>query len=332
MRFTSFLVKVFVIAIVLSSCVSQQKYDELTAVRDYYKSEAEAIDSTTIANQELSDQNRELELQLKQTLRELEELAVANQSLSRNYDEILDKYNKIVKQNENELTTYSYEKLGLQEQLTAQQTDLEDKEKELARLEYELYQKETTLNNMEYNFDEMQGSISDRDARIKELQEKLDAQETQMENLRTRLSQILRNFSNSDLSVDEKNGKIYVSMSQNLLFRSGSDRIDRKGRDVLNQLSNALNSSPDIEITVEGHTDSDGPTASNWDLSTRRATSVVKNMIEAGVDPTRLTAAGRGEHVPIAPNNSSANKAKNRRTDIILAPRLDDLYSIIENE
>ena len=332
MRFTSFLVKVFAIAVVLSSCVSQQKYDELSAVRDYYKSEAEAIDSTTIANQELSDQNRELELQLKQTLRELEELAVANQSLSRNYDEILDKYNKIVKQNESELTTYSYEKLGLQEQLTAQQTDLEDKEKELARLEYELYQKESKLNNMEYNFDEMQGSISDRDARIKELQEKLDAQETQMQNLRNRLNQILRNFSNSDLSVDEKNGKIYVSMSQNLLFRSGSDRIDRKGKDVLGQLASALTSSPDIEITVEGHTDSDGAAATNWDLSTRRATSVVKNMIEFGVDPKRLTAAGRGEHVPIAPNNTSANKAKNRRTEIILAPSLEDLYSIIENE
>ncbi len=98
MRIASFLVK-FSFVILISGCVSQQKYDELSAIRDYYKSEAETIDSTTIANQELSDQNRELELQLQQTVRELEELAIANQSLSRNYEEILEKYNKIIRQN-----------------------------------------------------------------------------------------------------------------------------------------------------------------------------------------------------------------------------------------
>ena len=330
MRIASFLLKLFIV-VLISGCVSQQKYDELTAIRDYYQSEAEAVDSTAIANQELSDQNRELELQLKQSLRELEELAVANQSLSRNYEEILEKYNQIIRQNENELTTYSYEKLGLQEQLTAQQSELENKEKELADLEYQLYQKQTALNNMEYNFGEMEGSLSSSQQRIRELQQQLNEQEAQMENMRNRLNTILGNFSASDLSVTEKNGKIYVSMSQNLLFKSGSDRMDQNGRNALRQLAGALASNPDIDILVEGHTDADGSAAANWSLSTRRAVSVVKVLIEYGLDPQRLTASGKGEHMPVAPNNTASNKAKNRRTDIILAPKLQDLYSIMNN-
>ncbi len=229
------------------------------------------------------------------------------------------------------MTTYSYEKLGLQEQLTAQQAELEKKEKELADLEYQLYQKQIALNNMQSNFGEMEGSLTSSKERIRALQQQLSTQEAQMQNMKDQLNRILGNFSASDLSVRSENGKIYVSMSQNLLFRSGSDRIDQNGRNALRQLASALASNPDIEILVEGHTDADGSAASNWLLSTRRAVSVVNLLVEFGLDPQRLTASGKGEHVPVATNNTAANKAKNRRTEIILAPKLQELYSIMNN-
>ena len=113
MRLPLYVFIAFSLTVFLSSCITQQSFQELEAVRDYYKSEAESVDSISFANQELVDVNRELELELKQTVRELEELAVANNSLTRNYEEILEKYNRVVQQGESELTAYSYEKIRL---------------------------------------------------------------------------------------------------------------------------------------------------------------------------------------------------------------------------
>lgn len=325
MKISAFLLPLCFLGLLFSSCVTRQSYEELEAVRDYYQSEAEAVDSISLANQEISDQNRELELQLKQTLRELEELAVANQSLSRNYEEILDKYNKMVQQSENELTTYSYEKLGLQEQLAAQQAALDERERDLAQMEYDLYQKESQLNE----YDDLQSDLNLRDQQIQELKSMLSAQEEQFARLRESLNQILGSFSGSDLTVTEKDGKMYVSLSQELLFRSGSDRIESTGRNALQQVARALRANTDFDVIVEGHTDADGSTNSNWDLSVQRATSVVKLLVQYGVNPDRITAAGRGEHLPVASNASRQGKALNRRTEIILSPKLTSLYNLI---
>ena len=331
MRYLLFGCKLSVIAILFSSCITQQGYQELEAVRDYYKAEAEAVDSISIANQELVDVNRELELELKQAVRELEELAVANNSLSRNYDEILEKYNRIVQQNENELTAYSYEKISLQEQLASQQSAMDQRDKDLAQMEYDLYQKESRLNSIEYDYNALEGGISDRDAQIKELQDMLQLTEGSMDDLRARLDNILRGFSSSELTVREDRGRVYVSLSQGLLYRSGSSRLDPNGLDAIKKLSSVLRNNSDVEIIVEGHTDADGSAENNWDLSVRRAASVVKAMTAFGVDPTRITAAGRGEHVPISSNSTNRGKAENRRTEIILSPRLDELYQLLNN-
>jgi chemotaxis protein MotB len=151
-----------------------------------------------------------------------------------------------------------------------------------------------------------------------------------MAQLRTNLNQALLGFTAADMSISEKDGKLYVSLSQNLLFKTGSDQIDFRGKNALKQVAEALNANPDIDIMVEGHTDSDGAPAANWDLSVRRATAVVKILSDFGVSPARMTAAGRGLYAPVAPNDSAANKALNRRTDIILSPKLDQLYQMIK--
>ncbi len=329
MKVSTFFVKLVMISLLASGCVSQQSFRELEEVKNYYQGEAEAVDSISIANQDLADQNRELELTLKQTMRELEELAVANNSLARNYEEILAKYNQLVRQQENELTTYSYEKIGLQEQLAAQQSAIDEKDKELANLEYELYQKESRLDAVEYDFNTLESGISERDEQIAELKQLLNQKDERMQQLRQNLNTILRGFSQSDLSVTERNGKIYVSMSQNLLFRSGSNRIDPEGRRAIQQLSRILANDKNVNIVVEGHTDSDGSSETNWDLSVARATAVVKLMTDYGVDPKSITASGKGEYAPVAPNATYQGKALNRRTEIILAPKLDELYDLL---
>ena len=324
--YLSNLLQIATCAILFASCITQKQYDEIAEVRDYYKSEAEAVDSISIANQDLVDTNRELELQLKQTTRELEELSVANQSLARNNEEILERYNQLINQQKNEMTTYSYEKLGLQEQLAAQQEALEKQKDQLKVMEYELYQRESRLNTMEYDFN---SSISERDQQIQQLKQMLSAKDESMDQLRSSISRTLRGFSDSDLTVTEKNGKIYLSLSQELLFASGSARPNRAGQEALKKVASILKGNNEIDVVVEGHTDADGATAKNWDLSVDRATSVVKLLTQYGVSPDALTAAGKGEHAPIASNSTNRGKSLNRRTEIILSPKLDELYNLL---
>ena len=122
---------------------------------------------------------------------------------------------------------------------------------------------------------------------------------------------------------------MYVSLSQDLLFAPGSSTIDQKGLDALKKLAEVLVKNKDISILVEGHTDSDGEANMNWKLSTDRSLSIVYALISNQVQPNRITAAGRGEHVPVASNDTSTGKAKNRRTDIILSPDLDEIFKLI---
>jgi chemotaxis protein MotB len=174
----------------------------------------------------------------------------------------------------------------------------------------------------------MRADLMTREQRVAELERLVSEKQAQMDALRTSLNTALRGFNASDLSVEERNGKIYVSMSQNLLFKSGSDKVEPKGVEALGKLAKALNDNPDIEIIVEGHTDNAGGVEYNWNLSTDRALSVVRTLSLSGVMPHRMTASGRGMHHPAVPNDSEANKAKNRRTEIILSPNLDKILSL----
>jgi len=177
----------------------------------------------------------------------------------------------------------------------------------------------------------LQNGLEAREARINELEAMLNAKDAQMQQIRANINNALRGFTANDLTVTERNGKIYVSLSQDLLFQTGSDAIGFKGKNAIQQLSKALQQTSDVGIMVEGHTDNTGDANYNWDLSVKRATSVVKELVKGGVAPARVTAAGRGFYAPMVPNDSEMNKAKNRRTDIILSPKLDSLYDLLKN-
>jgi chemotaxis protein MotB len=172
---------------------------------------------------------------------------------------------------------------------------------------------------------------------LQDVQNKLAARDSALKALRERIRQALMGFENSGLTVTEKNGKIYVSLSNQLLFESGRYDLNKRGKEAILQLSNVLVQQPDIQIQVEGHTDSEnyksGVLVDNWDLSVKRSTEVVRFMVEQGkVAPQRLTASGHGEFMPVASNETSEGRSQNRRTDIILVPNLEDVFKILDQD
>lgn len=185
--------------------------------------------------------------------------------------------------------------------------------------------------------DSMQSEIEVREAKIREFNYLLNERERKAEELKTKLNNALLGFKDKGLSVDMKDGKVYVSLSNKLLFATGSTQIDKSGKDALLGLSQILNEQSDIQITVEGHTDTQAIHSGtryqdNWDLSVLRATEVVRYITADGnVDPMRITAAGRSKYFPIQDGEEEEAFAANRRTEIILTPKLDEIYRFLNN-
>lgn len=171
--------------------------------------------------------------------------------------------------------------------------------------------------------------------RLKELEDMIAAKEATMQKLKETLSKALNGFEGKGLTVEQKNGKVYVSMENKLLFNSGSWAVSSEGKKAVVELGKVLGDNPDIAVLIEGHTDNDpyggsGPIADNWDLSTKRATAIVAILSEnKAINKKSLTAAGRGEFSPLATNDTAEGKAKNRRIEIILTPRLDEIAEML---
>lgn len=220
---------------------------------------------------------------------------------------------------------------GLNEDLTEQQKRYDD----LTRLAGE--EVETLSNHLmkkEQQLAEKEQLLQEREARLKVLEDIVKKQDDLMNALSDRIKQALLGFAADELSVEMRNGKVYVSMSDKLLFRSGSDAVEAKGKEALAKLAEALQRNADISIQIEGHTDSipirNDRFRDNWDLSAARSTSVVRLLTAgSGLHPDRLTASGKGEFNPIAPNSTPEGRAKNRRTEIILSPKLDILMELL---
>lgn len=179
-------------------------------------------------------------------------------------------------------------------------------------------------------------NLKQRESRLREVEEALRKRDAATLALKEKLQQALLGFQQSGLSVDIKNGKVYVSLTDKLLFPSGSIIIDEKGKQALAGLSTVLNSQPEINISIEGHTDDQrvrnlGQIKDNWDLSVLRATSVARFLVEnQQVDPTRITATGKGQYQPVDPASTPEARSLNRRIEIVLSPRLDELYNLIK--
>jgi len=192
-----------------------------------------------------------------------------------------------------------------------------------------LQAKSDELNNKERQ-------LAEREKSLAEMQRIIARQDSITNRLNSVLHNALLGFNPDELSVEIKNGKVYVSMSDKLLFKSGSSAVEDKGKDALKLLSEVLDKNPDIDILVEGHTDNvpikTNIYKDNWDLSVARATSIVRILTnDYKIAPTRVTASGKGEFFPKAENDTPEGRAKNRRTEIILSPKLDEIMKLLQN-
>lgn len=196
---------------------------------------------------------------------------------------------------------------------------------------------ETNLSEAKKKNDELAANLAEREKRVQELQKIMDDKDKKVSELKNKISNALLSFKDNDLTVTLKNGKVYVSLAEQLLFKSGSTTVDKKGVEALKKLSNVLKEQADVNVMVEGHTD-DVPIQKgymgmndNWDLSVLRATSIIRILTSEGVQPQKLTPCGKGEFSPIATEKTDASRQKNRRTEIIITPKLDEIFKILEN-
>jgi chemotaxis protein MotB len=191
-------------------------------------------------------------------------------------------------------------------------------------------------SNSSSEINKLSSDLKKREQRLKEVEEILRKRDEATNQLKEKLQQALLGFAKNGLTVEIRNGKVYVSLMDKLLFPSGSIIIDEKGKQALSQLANVLKQQPEINIAVEGHTDSQkitnlGQIKDNWDLSVLRSTSVVRYLTEVSkVEAVRMTATGKGEFQPLGPNTTAESRSKNRRIEIVLSPKLDELYDLIK--
>lgn len=309
-----------------ASCVTQKRYQDLE------KSYNDAVEKNKNCNTQLTASNAENE-----KLRE--ENYYKEKALGRLRIDSAENTNRLTKTREDlKQLTESYESLqkNLEKENLHMDRELRELEAKLNRKEVELNKKEQDLSDKEKSIGDLQSSLKQKEMRVNELQAILNAKDSAVNALKTSLSKALLSYKDKGLSVNVKNGKVYVSMDEKLLFASASIVVDNKGKEALLEFAKAINNQPEVGIMIEGHTDNvpikAGQIKDNWDLSVLRATSIIRFLTEEGkIDPMRIIASGRGEYSPIVENKTKEDRAKNRRTEIILTPKLDELFQILGN-
>ncbi|MCC8425165.1 OmpA family protein [Mucilaginibacter sp. UR6-11] len=238
---------------------------------------------------------------------------------------------------ETEISQLQADTAHLHGEIASLKSNLADQQDSYARLKgnYDNLNNNLTSTNSKVN--QLSSDLQKREKRLKEVEDILRKRDEATNALKEKLQKALLGFQQNGLTVDIRNGKVYVSLTDKLLFPSGSIVIDERGKAALKQLAAVLNKEPDINMAVEGHTDDKkvinlGQIKDNWDLSVLRATSVTRYLTEfERIDPKRLTATGKGQYQPIDPADNNDARTKNRRIEIVLTPKLDELYNLIKN-
>ncbi len=329
-----------IFVVLFFSCVPAKKYEELKDRRQQCEEENTELKNE---NEKFHTKNNELRSKIEKKDKEIEALKqdIAaleedSRSLQKDYGQLHETHEILLNKNKKLLEGDRSETQRILERLQKTQKDLQKREDELKKTTRKIEEKEKYLADLEEKLQESLKEIEHKDVRLTELESVLNKQDSMVNALRNRVSNALLGFEDKGLSVDIRKGKVYVSLEESLLFESGQYEVDSRGIKALNELAKVLERNPDINIMVEGHTD-DIPLIpgedikDNWDLSVMRATAIVKILLEqSNIDPQRLTAAGRSQYMPVDPSKTSDARRKNRRTEIILTPQLDELFQIIE--
>lgn len=302
----------------MTSCVSKKIYTDLENRYATLKKE----------NRELSDDNAALARSLASAQGELAKL-------QKDYESTLAKRNQL--QKDYDTTKISLDNLQKSYEALEQNSSssIAENAKKNRELLAQLEAKEQALAAENARLDKLKRDMEARSQRIAELENIISSKDAAMTRLKDAISKALTNFEGKGLTVEQRDGKVYVSMENKLLFESGSWAVGKNGKEAVKQLGNVLAENPEIAILIEGHTDNvpytgSGQLSGNWDLSTKRATAIVEILREnSAINPENLTAAGRGEYAPIAPNTTAEGKAKNRRIEVILTPKLDEISQLL---
>ena len=306
--------------LILTSCVSPKIYKDLEAKYAHLKDE----------NKKLSTDNEALLNAKTATENELKQLQSA-------YDEAIEQRNKLqaeLQANKTSLDNLKASYNALEKNSSASIAANSQKNRELLA---QLEAKEQALLAENNRLENLKKELENRSKRVEELERVIASKDAAMTALKNAISRALTDFEGKGLTVEQRNGKVYVSMENKLLFQSGSWAVGTEGARAVKQLANVLADNPDIAVLIEGHTDNvpyqgDGQLKGNWDLSTKRATAIVNILREnTAINPENLTAAGRGEYAPVDTNMTPEGRAKNRRIEVILTPKLDELSKLLND-
>jgi len=309
----------------LASCVPSRMYDELKAGKSRCEEENSKLKAENLEwntnKEELTRSVQDLQRENTMLKNDTSSCGLASRRLTSLYNELSNSYEKLLENNDKLMASNQGETKKLISQLQMTQE--------------ELLRKEDSLKIKERNLNELSEKLKVREANVQDLQRILASKDSAVKALKENVTKALMGFNNNGLTIEQKNGKVYVSLEERLLFASGSTVVDPKGEEALKQLAKVLEKNTDINVLIEGHTDNvpikGGNIKDNWDLSVLRATSVVRIITKnANVSPVRLTPAGRSEYVPVDTGNSTEARRKNRRIEVILTPKLDELFQVLE--
>lgn len=317
----------------ISSCITPKVYNELLDKHEIAKKNLTKNEKLILELREnLDDKERDI-ANLNTLVEQLrkDSIALNNDLVScqKKYDDLSTTYDLLTSKSSRYMAEKAKETKELLSQLETTQSELFAKEDQLNKSTLELEEKERKLLDS-------QNELELRSLRVAELEAIINRKDSMVTALKQKISKALIGLEGDGLTIEQRNGKVYISLEEDLLFASGKYEINQTGKQALDKLSDALSYQKDLEILVEGHTDSiplsgRGLVKDNWDLSVMRATSVVKRLTSnTNLDPTQLIAAGRSEFVPISSNLTSEGRGENRRIEMILSPNLDDLFKLLE--
>lgn len=332
-------------ALCMSSCVTLGKYEALESrnaqLRREFNTTQSELSDLRDENANLQRQNQSLNTQITDLNDLRTQLSDSISGLRRDMSNLKMGYDTVIENYNQRITGQSQDLSRTNNLLAARTKELSDKEAAFQLKEAAFQAKESEFRAKESEFrikkDQLLSKQSELERKEADARQALEAKERELENLRTKLNNALVGFADKGLKVETRDGKVYVSMDSKLLFPSASWTVSKDGNEAIKSLAAVLEQNTDLNIMVEGHTDNAAYKGSsavkdNWDLSVMRATSIVKLLLKYGsrIDPARIEACGHAEFAPKVPNDSPANKALNRRTEIILTPKMTDILNIIE--
>ncbi|MCB0819135.1 MAG: OmpA family protein [Bacteroidetes bacterium] len=324
---------------VLQSCVPHRQFEDVKAARDTCEAQMKTYraeyESFKAKEKEMGSRLSEQDKQISMLTRDTTSMGITYRRLTTSYDKLNQTYDQLLANNAALMKGKEDDNRELMGKFQMTQEELQKKEDRLRESEQALEKREAEVNKLSQELTAFEQELNSKEARVQELEGILARKDSTVSALFSKVENALLGFKDNGLSMSVKNGKVYVSLEERLLFASGSTDVDAKGVDALKKLSKVLENEKDINVLIEGHTDNvpikSARMKDNWDLSVLRATSIVRILIgNSDVDPRIFTVAGRGEYFPIDPANTAEARKKNRRTEIILTPNLDELFKILE--